>query len=159
MPATNGVLFVCSHNSARSQMAEGWLRHLMAGAGDRFQIASAGVEPGTLHPLAVEAMAEVGIDISHHRAKSTREYLGHFPVYYLIIVCDKAAQTCPRIWPGARERLHWFFDDPSATTGSREEKLKVFRRVRDEIRDKITGWLKTLPAPAPATAGSAASRR
>jgi arsenate reductase len=134
MATNNGVLFVCSHNSARSQMAEGWLRHL---AGDRFEVASAGVEPGTLNPLAVEAMREVGIDISGHKAEGITNYLGHWPVYYLIVVCDKAAQTCPRIWPGSRERIHWYFDDPSAATGTRENKLKVFRRVRDEIRDKL----------------------
>src|SRR6185369_12798756 len=100
-----------SHNSARSQMAEGWLRHL---AGDRFEVASAGMEPGVLNPLAVEAMEEVGIDISHHKARGVLEFLGKWPVYYLIIVCDKAAQTCPRIWPGSRERITWYFDDPSA---------------------------------------------
>ncbi|HVP73398.1 MAG TPA: arsenate reductase ArsC [Phycisphaerales bacterium] len=138
MDVNNGVLFVCSHNSARSQMAEGWLRHL---AGDRFQVASAGVEPGTLNPLAVEATKEAGIDISHHKAHGIKDYLGRWPVYYLIIVCDKAAQTCPRIWPGSRERIAWYFDDPSAATGSREDKLKVFRRVRDEIRERISTWL------------------
>ena len=142
MDHNNGVLFVCSHNSARSQMAEGWLHHL---AGDRFKVASAGVEPGTLNPLAVEAMKEVGIDISHHKAESVQDYLFRWPVYHLIIVCDKAAQTCPRIWPGARERLTWYFDDPSAATGTREEKLKVFRRVRDEIRAKIENWLSQRP--------------
>ena len=145
MGVNNGVLFVCSHNSARSQMAEGWLRHL---AGDRFEVASAGVEPGALNPLSIEAMKEVGIDISRHKAEGINQYLGKWPVYYLIVVCDKAAQTCPRIWPGARERITWYFDDPSAATGSRENKLKVFRRVRDEIRDKIEDWLAKLPAPA-----------
>ena len=143
MKLNNGVLFVCSHNSSRSQMAEGWLRHL---AGDRFEVASAGVEPGTLNPLAVEAMAEVGIDISNHKAQGIKEYLGHWPVYYLIVVCDKAGETCPRIWPGARERLNWFFDDPAAAKGTHEQKLSVFRRVRDEIRDRIETWLESLPA-------------
>lgn len=142
MNPNNGVLFVCSHNSSRSQMAEGWLRHL---AGDQFQVASAGVEPGTINPLAVEAMAEVGIDISHHKAQGINEYLGHWPVYYLIVVCDKAAETCPRVWPGSRERLHWFFDDPAAVKGTREEKMSVFRRVRDEIRDRIEQWIASLP--------------
>jgi arsenate reductase (thioredoxin) len=138
----NGVLFVCSHNSSRSQMAEGWLRHL---AGDRFQVASAGVEPGTLNPLAIEAMAEVGIDISHHKAEGISAYLGHWPVYHLIVVCDKAAEICPRIWPGSRERLHWFFDDPAAVRGTREEKLEAFRRVRDEIGEKIEDWVASVP--------------
>jgi arsenate reductase (thioredoxin) len=142
MHRNNGVLFVCSHNSCRSQMAEGWLRNL---AGDRFEVASAGVEPGTLNPLAVEAMGEVGIDISHHKAQGIKEYLGCWPVYYLVIVCDKAAETCPRIWPGSRERLHWFFEDPASAQGTRAEKLEVFRRVRDEIREQIEEWLATLP--------------
>lgn len=147
MGLNNAVLFVCSHNSARSQMAEGWLRHL---AGDHFDVASAGVEPGTLNPLAVEVMAEVGIDISGHSAQGIREYLGHWPVYSLIVVCDKAAETCPRIWPGSRERLQWSFDDPSAAQGSREERVAVFRRVRDEIRDKIQDWLAVKAQTRPA---------
>lgn len=138
MPHNNGVLFVCSHNSARSQMAEGWLRHL---AGDRFQVASAGVEPGTLNPLAVEAMREIGIDISAHQAKGICELLGKWPVYTLIVVCDKAAETCPRIWPGSRERLNWSFDDPTAVDGTRDVKLSAFRRVRDEIGERIQSWL------------------
>jgi len=134
----NGVLFVCSHNSARSQMAEGLLRHL---AGDRFEVYSAGVEPGTLNPLAVKALAEIGIDISHQQAEGINRYLGHVPIYTLIIVCDKAAQTCPRIWPGARETLHWYFDDPAAVEGSEEEKLAAFRTVRDQIKEKLEPWL------------------
>lgn len=138
MAINNGVLFVCSHNSARSQMAQGWLEHL---AGDRFAVYSAGVEPGVLNPMAVRAMAEVGIDISHHVAEGIHKYLGKVAIYHLIIVCDKASQTCPRIWPGARERHEWIFDDPSAAMGSEDEKLDVFRRVRDEIREKIEGWL------------------
>ena len=138
------VLFVCSHNSARSQMAEGWLRHL---AGDRYEVHSAGVEPGTLNPLAVQAMNEVGIDISDHAAQGVKEYLGKVPVYYLIVVCDKAAQTCPRIWPGMRERCFWPFDDPSAAEGTDEQKLTVFRRVRDEIKNKIETWLTEVQAP------------
>jgi arsenate reductase len=143
MPHNNGVLFVCTQNSARSQMAEGWLRHL---AGDRFQVASAGVEPGTLNPLAVEAMAEVGIDISRHEARGVRDFLGKWPVYHLIVVCDKAAQTCPRVWPGSRERLHWFFEDPAAASGTHDQRLAVFRRVRDDIRSKIESWLEERPA-------------
>lgn len=132
------VLFVCSHNSARSQMAEGWLRAL---AGDRYEVASAGVEPGVLNPLSVKAMAEVGIDLTSHRAKGVKELLGHMPVHHLVVVCDKAAQTCPRVWPGMKERHFWPFDDPSAATGSEEERLTLFRRVRDEIRAKIESWL------------------
>lgn len=152
----NGVLFVCTHNSARSQMAEGWLRHL---AGERFTVHSAGVEPGTLNPLAVEAMREVGVDISGHKAEGIKAYLGKVPIYYLVIVCDKAANTCPRIWPGSRERLHWFFDDPSAATGTHDEKLALFRRVRDQIGDHIKRWLAELDGKhathAPAAAAAA----
>lgn len=150
MPLDNIVLFVCSHNSARSQMAEGWLRHL---AGDRFEVHSAGVEPGTLNPLAVKAMAEVGVDISQHQSESVDRYLGHLPVHWLVIVCAKAAQTCPRIWPGMKERLHWFFDDPAAVEGSEEEKLAVFRRVRDEIKQKIEHWMTEVEQPSGATQG------
>jgi arsenate reductase len=139
MPHNHGILFVCSHNSARSQMAEGWLRHL---AGDRYEVASAGVEPGTLNPLSVEAMREVGIDISDQEAKGIRDLLGRWPVHTLIVVCDKAADTCPRVWPGSRERLHWFFDDPAAAEGTREQKLEVFRRVRDEIGERIRSWIE-----------------
>jgi arsenate reductase len=138
MPRKGNVLFVCSHNSARSQMAEGWLRQM---AGDRFQAFSAGVEPGTLNPLAVRAMAEVGIDISGHQAQGVDQYLGREAVHYLIVVCDKAARTCPRIWPGMRERFIWAFDDPSAAEGTDEQKLAVFRRVRDEIRAKLEAWV------------------
>lgn len=139
MAINNGVLFVCSHNSARSQMAHGWLKHL---AGDRFKVYSAGVDPGVLNPLAVDAMAEVGIDIADHVAEGIDAYLGKVPIYHLIIVCDKASQTCPRLWPGARERQEWLFDDPSAAQGSVYEKLEVFRRVRDEIREHIEAWLQ-----------------
>lgn len=124
-------------------MAEGWLRHL---AGDRFEASSAGVEPGTLNPLAVEAMREVGIDIAGARAEGVADYPGRADVDTVIIVCDRAAESCPADWPGAHERLHWFFDDPSAAAGSDEEKLAVFRRVRDEIRDRIEAWLSRTDA-------------
>jgi arsenate reductase len=138
MPSKPVVLFVCSHNSARSQMAEGWLRHL---AGDRYDARSAGVDPGTLNPLAVRAMDEVGIDISGHRAEGVRQYLGHVPVAYLVIVCDKAARSCPRVWPGVRDRFFWPFDDPAAVEGTAEQKLEAFRQIRDEIRSAISAWL------------------
>lgn len=139
------VLFVCSHNSARSQMAEGWLRHL---AGDRYEVHSAGVEPGTLNPLAVQAMNEVGIDISNHKAQGVKEYLGRIMVAYLIIVCDRASQNCPTVWPGIRRKYVWPFDDPSAAQGSDEQKHEVFRRVRDEIKTSIETWLAEVDTPA-----------
>ncbi len=144
----NGVLFVCTHNSARSQMAHGWLEHL---AGDRFRVYSAGVAPGTLNPLAVEAMGEAGVDIAGHVAEGIDAYLGKVAIHSLITVCDRAAETCPRLWPGAREREQWSFDDPSAAEGSREERLAVFRRLRDEIRGKVEAWLASADAPAPAS--------
>jgi len=146
----DGVLFVCSHNSARSQMAEGLFRDM---AGDRFHVYSAGVEPGELNPLSVKAMAEIGIDISGHKAEGIKKYLGHIPIYHLVVVCEKAAQTCPRIWPGAREYHHWYFDDPAAAEGSEEEKLAAFRTVRDEIKAKLAEWLVEIDkaSAAPAT--------
>jgi arsenate reductase len=122
-------------------MAEGWLRHL---AGDRFEVRSAGVDPGTLNPLAVRAMDEVGIHISDHQAEGIKAYLGRVALAHLIVVCDKAAQTCPRVWPGHPVRHYWPFEDPAAVDGSEEEKMQVFRRVRDEIRQQIESWLKAM---------------
>jgi arsenate reductase (thioredoxin) len=126
------VLFLCTGNSCRSQMAEGFLRSLAA---DRFEAHSAGTRPSTLNPLAVKAMNEVGIDISQQSSKNASGYLGtHFP--YLITVCDNAKESCP-IFPGTSIRLHWPFDDPADATGTEEERLAVFRRVRDEIGERI----------------------
>ena len=126
------VLILCTGNSARSQMAEGLLRH---DAGERFDVASAGTKPGGLNPLAVTAMSELGIDIAHHRSKSVDEFLdARFD--YAITVCDSARETCP-ILPGVAETIHWSFDDPAAAGGSEEEKLAVFRRVRDELRGRL----------------------
>ena len=130
------VLFLCTHNSARSQMAEGFLCHL---AGDRFEAHSAGTEATHVRPLAVRAMAEVGMDISQQESKTLERYLGE-PFGYVITVCDDANEACP-IFPGAKERLHWSFPDPSRATGTEEERLKVFRAVRDEIRARIEGEL------------------
>jgi len=125
-------LFVCTHNSARSQMAEGFLRHI--GAGD-VEAVSAGTEPGELHPLAVEVMAEEGIDISGQRAKSVDGFVQQ-QFDYVITVCDDANEACP-FFPNAANRLHWSFPDPSAAGGTREEKLAVFRTVRDAIRGRM----------------------
>jgi arsenate reductase len=134
------VLFVCIHNSARSQMAEAWLRHL---AGDTFEVESAGLEPGTLNPYVVQAMRDVGIDISCHKPKGVDELLAAGLSFdYVIAVCDKeAAERCP-IFPGGSQRLHWSFADPSAATGDDSQKLKVAARVRDEIRSMIAAWLQ-----------------
>lgn len=126
------VLFICTHNSARSQMAEGLLRHL---AGDRFEVCSAGTEATQVRPLAIQAMAERGIDISHQESKTLTRYL-HEPFDMVITVCDQANETCP-VFFGAKKRLHWSFPDPSKATGTEEEQLAVYRRVRDEIQSRI----------------------
>ena len=126
------VLFLCTHNSARSQMAEGFLRHL---AGDRFEAHSAGTEATRVRPLAIRAVAELGIDISEQESKTLDRYLGE-PFDAVITVCDQAAEACP-VFPGARERLHWSFPDPSGAAGSEEAQLAVYRQVRDAIRERI----------------------
>lgn len=133
------VLFICVHNSARSQMAEELLRKI---AGDRFEVESAGLEPGTINPLVVRALAEEGINIAGKKTVSAFDLLKQGRFYtYVITVCDEAsAESCP-IFPGSRERLHWGFPDPSAFTGSDEEKLERIRQIRDEIKKKILEWV------------------
>jgi arsenate reductase len=126
------VLFLCTHNSARSQMAEGMLREF---AGDRFEVHSAGTEATHVRPLAIRAMDEIGIDISGQESKTLERYLGE-PFDYVITVCDDANEACP-FFPRARRRLHWSFEDPSKAEGSEEERVVIFRRVRDEIRERI----------------------
>ncbi len=126
------VLFLCTHNSARSQMAEGLLRDL---AGDRFEVHSAGTEATHVRPLAIRAMDEVGVDITGQESKTLERYLEE-PFNYVITVCDDANEACP-YFPGAKNRLHWSLEDPSRAEGSEEERLAVFRRVRDEIREHI----------------------
>ena len=130
------VLFLCTHKSARSQMAEGFLRAL---AGDRFEVASAGTEARGVNPLAVRAMAAAGVDISGHTSKTLDRFVGE-PWDRVITVCDSANEACP-IFPAAAARLHWSFDDPSAARGSEADRLAVFHRVRDEIKLKIESWL------------------
>jgi arsenate reductase (thioredoxin) len=126
------VLFLCTHNSARSQMAEALLRHL---GGDRFEPHSAGTEATYVRPLAVRAMDEIGVDISGQESKTLERYLEE-PFDYVITVCDAANEACP-FFPGAQSRLHWSFEDPSQVEGSEEERLAVFRSVRDRIRERI----------------------
>jgi arsenate reductase (thioredoxin) len=130
------VLFICTHNSARSQMAEGLLRHL---GGERFEVFSAGTEATYVRPMAIRAMAELGIDISHQQSKTLDRYLGE-PFNDVITVCDTAAEACP-VFPGAVRRRHWSLEDPSKATGSEAEQLEVYRRVRDEIRSRIENEL------------------
>jgi arsenate reductase len=130
------VLFLCTGNSCRSQMAEGLLRHL---AGDRFAAESAGTKPVGLNPDAVEAMRDIGVDIAAHRSKSLDEFLGQ-PFEWVITVCDAAREACP-IFPGAASQLHWSFEDPAAAQGSQEERQAVFARVRDQIAARIREFI------------------
>jgi len=132
MTSRKRVLILCTGNSARSQMAEGLLRHL---AGDRFDVASAGVAPTQVRPEAIAVMRELGIDISHHRSKSVDEFLGQ-DFDYVITVCDNANEQCP-IFPSNTKRIHWSFEDPAAAAGDEQARLAVFRRVRDEIFDRL----------------------
>lgn len=137
------VLFVCVHNSARSQMAEGWCNHLF---GEHLEAESAGLEKaGELNPLAVEVMKEAGVDISGQRSKSAFELFREGRLFtYVITVCDQSsAERCP-VFPGLTKRFHWSFPDPSSFTGPREERLEKTRKVRDDIRDKLKQWVKEL---------------
>jgi arsenate reductase (thioredoxin) len=131
-PQRSRVLFLCTHNSARSQMAEGLLRHV---AGDRFEVMSAGTEATRVRPLAIRAMEEIGIDISSQESKTLDRYLEE-SFDYVITVCDDANEACP-FFPGAQSRLHWSFEDPSRVEGPEEERLAIFRSVRDRIRERI----------------------
>jgi arsenate reductase (thioredoxin) len=132
------VLVLCTGNSARSQMAEAFLRKYQ---GDKYEVHSAGTEPrDRVHPLAVRAMAEAGIDISAARPKSTDRFLGRMPVRYLLIVCDNANQSCPRVWPGTYSRSYVPFDDPAAFVGPEDAALDEFRRVRDQIETTMKTW-------------------
>lgn len=134
------VLFLCTGNSCRSQMAEGLLRHL---AGERFDVASAGTEPVGLNPGAVEVMKEIGVDISQHRSKRADKFLGQ-QFDYVITVCDRAKEACPT-FPGAGTLLHWSFDDPAKAEGAEEARRLVFRRVRDEIAERLQQFMDAVP--------------
>jgi arsenate reductase (thioredoxin) len=139
------VLFLCTGNSIRSQMAEGWATALSHGQVEAF---SAGTEPRELDPLAVKVMAESGADISHQRSKHLDTVLGQ-PFDYVITVCDQAKEACPE-WPGAKKTIHWSFDDPFTVSGTEDEKLTVFRRVMFEIKHRVQLFLhahKVRPSP------------
>ncbi|MGB8355857.1 MAG: arsenate reductase ArsC [Chthoniobacteraceae bacterium] len=140
------VLFVCIHNSARSQMAEAFLRDI---CGEFFEVESAGLEPGTINPLAIEAMRETGIDISKNKAKGVFDLFKTGKLFsYVVTVCDEAsAERCP-IFPGMSKRLHWSFPDPSTVTGTFEEKLAQVREIRDMIRKKVEDWCIEVCEPA-----------
>ena len=148
------VLFVCSHNSARSQMAEGMVR---AWGGDRFEAFSAGTEASRVRPEAIAVMREIGIDISAHTSKTILPFLGE-AFAWVITVCDAAKESCPVI-PGAAEQAHWSIDDPSAVEGDEEKRLLAFRVARDDLRDRVHMFLLAagrmdLPQPAPTHIGT-----
>ena len=132
------VLFLCTGNSARSQMAEAFLRKY---AGDALEAHSAGLEPKGVNPLTVQVMQEAGIDISHQQSKGIERYLGKVLFQHLITVCDDADQNCPAVWPGVNTRLHWSFEDPAKFEGTEKEKLAKFREVRDLIEQRIKAWV------------------
>lgn len=136
MSQTKRVLILCTGNSARSQMAEGLLRH---DGGARFEVESAGVSPTSVRPEAVAAMRDLGIDINGHRSKSVDEFAGQ-SFDYVITVCDNAREQCP-VFPTGTRRVHWSFDDPAAAGGDEAARLSVFRRVRDEIRARLADFI------------------
>ena len=138
MPGVKKVIFLCTGNSARSQMAEGLMNHL---SHEEWKVQSAGIFPSYVHPLAIRVMEEIGIDISQQTSKSMNQFLNEV-FDYIITLCDEAAQSCPT-FPGQGKRLHWSFQDPAAAIGTIEERLAVFRRVRDEIKRKIEEFLKS----------------
>jgi arsenate reductase len=142
---STNVLFVCIHNSARSQMAEAFLNR---SCGGRFVAMSAGIEPGKLNPIVVEVMKEKGIDISGNKTKSVADMLkAGTPFEYVVTVCDEtSAERCPT-FPGKTKRLHWGFPDPSALQGTPDQKLARTRAIRDEIERKITDWCAVTCAP------------
>jgi arsenate reductase len=138
--APQRVIFVCTHNSARSQMAEGMLR---AWGGERFEVHSAGTEATRVRPEAIVAMAEVGIDISAQTSKTLEPYLGE-SFSWLITVCDQAKEACPTI-PGVRQQAHWSIDDPSGVEGDEETRLEAFRVARDDLGDRIRAFIRAQP--------------
>lgn len=145
MPTTPTTLFVCTHSSARSQMAEGWLRHL---AGGRYDVHSAGTEPRGVHPLAVRVMAEVGVDLSGHRSEHVAQYLDP-PADIVVPVCDSAREACPYV-PACAQRIHQSFAGPSVADGPGEQ-LVAFRRVRDEIEAWVRAMFVERALPTPTT--------
>jgi arsenate reductase len=135
------VLFLCTGNSARSLMAEALLRHK---AGDRFEVASAGLEPKGVNPLTLRALEEVGVSTDRLRSKPTTEFLGKVKVRHAIVVCSRAQQSCPKIFPFAMDMLYWPFDDPAAAEGTEAQRLAVFRDVCGQISERLDDWLSRL---------------
>lgn len=132
------VLFLCTGNSARSQMAEGFLHHY---AGDRFEAHSAGLEPKGINPYTIRVMAERGVQIDDQTSDDLRKYLGHMHFSIVVTVCDHAEENCPRVWLQQQNHLHWSFEDPAAFEGSDGAKLAKFREVRDLMDEQIQTWL------------------
>ncbi len=138
MNAKQRVLFLCTGNSARSQMAEAFLRRY---GGDQFEAYSAGLEPKGINPLTIQVMQEIGYDLSGQRSKGVKEFLGSVFIHQLITLCDDAEKNCPTIWPGVVTKMHWSFEDPAAFKGSEAAKLEKFREVRDQIERKVHRWV------------------
>ncbi len=132
------VLFLCTGNSARSQISQAYLNHL---AGDHFTAFSAGLEPSEIHPLTRAVMEEEGLSLEGHSSKHLKEYMGKVHFGYLITVCSEADDNCPSTFPGMGKRLHWDLEDPAAFEGTKQEKLTKFREIRDEIHSRILTWL------------------
>ena len=135
------VLFLCTGNSARSQMAEALLREY---AGDRFEVYSAGLEPKDIHPYTWRVMKEIGLDLAGQRSKHVSEYMGKMHFGYVVTVCAQAEEKCPAAFPGMGQRLHWALDDPAAFVGTDAEIRRKFRQVRDQIEERIRVWLAEL---------------
>jgi arsenate reductase len=143
-PGRQSVVFICTGNSARSQMAEALLRHL---AGDRYDAYSAGLEPKGVHPLTIQALTEAGIGTDGLRSKHVKEFLGRSRVHHAIVVCHSAQKRCPSIFPFSTWTHFWPFDDPAAARGTREQQLAVFRKVRDQIARRLHDWLANVDDP------------
>ncbi len=135
---TTRVLFLCTGNSARSQMAEAFLRKY---GGEAFEAFSAGLEPKPIHRLTIQVMQEKGLDISNQTSKGVEIYLGKMFFNYLITVCDAADKNCPTYFPGVNQRMHWSFEDPAAFEGTESEKVEKFRAIRDQIEQKVKDWV------------------
>lgn len=142
--STTRVLFLCTGNSARSQMAEAFLKKH---GGDKYEAYSAGTEPKGINPYTERVMEEVGISLADQYSKHVKEYMGRIHFAYVITLCDEAENSCPAIFPGMGQRLHWSFEDPAAFTGSEDEKLARFREARDGIERRIKEWLTKQEEP------------
>jgi arsenate reductase len=141
---TKRVLFICTGNSARSQMAEAFVRHYAA---EQFEAYSAGLEPKGMNPLTVQVMQEIGLDLSGQHSKGVGEYLGKVHFAYVVTVCSDAEERCPSVFLGMGRRLHWGFEDPAALEGTDEARLAKFRQIRDEIERRVCAWLEELGLP------------